>query len=95
MIDHSSGLARTIRILIIALFVCAPAAADSDCLEFVGRWPFGDGATSTEQNPIHTFENRCSYPVSLTVSNADGHHATTARVALGNGHCDDQNVALD
>ncbi|RLE27290.1 MAG: hypothetical protein DRJ65_03250 [Acidobacteria bacterium] len=59
-------------------------------------WDFGDGVTSTEQNPIYTFEGRCGYPVvSLTVSNDDGHHTTTARVTLGNGHCSDRNVAFD
>ena len=59
-------------------------------------WNFGDGFSRTEQNPSHTFEGRCGYPVvSLTVSNLHGHHTTTARVTIGNGHCDDQNVALD
>ncbi len=34
-------------------------------------WDFGDGVTSTEQNPSHTYENVGSYTVSLTVSNLD------------------------
>ncbi|MFA5613262.1 MAG: PKD domain-containing protein [Methanoculleus sp.] len=33
-------------------------------------WDFGDGNTSTEQNPSHTYENPGNYTVSLTVSNA-------------------------
>ncbi|WP_156161174.1 DUF3344 domain-containing protein, partial [Methanosarcina sp. 2.H.T.1A.6] len=35
-------------------------------------WDFGDGATVTEQNPPHTYENAGNYTVSLTVSNAGG-----------------------
>ena len=31
-------------------------------------WDFGDGSTSTEQNPIHTFEEDGTYSVSLTVT---------------------------
>ncbi len=34
-------------------------------------WNFGDGVTSTEQNPSHTYEKTGSYAVSLTVSGAD------------------------
>ena len=35
-------------------------------------WDFGDGATSTERNPLHTYTTGGSYTVSLTVSNAVG-----------------------
>lgn len=35
-------------------------------------WNFGDGNTSEEQNPIHTYENQGVYTVSLTVSNTLG-----------------------
>jgi len=33
-------------------------------------WDFGDGNSSTEQNPSHTYEDARIYTVSLTVSNA-------------------------
>ncbi len=36
------------------------------------QWDFGDGNTSIEQNPSHTFENEGTYTVSLTVSNTLG-----------------------
>ncbi len=36
------------------------------------RWNFGDGATSTEQNPVHTYYTAGIYSVNLTVSNAKG-----------------------
>lgn len=32
-------------------------------------WNFGDGSTSTEQNPNHIFNNSGSYTISLTVNN--------------------------
>jgi len=35
-------------------------------------WNFGDGGTSTEQNPSHTYTTAGSYPVSLTVRNEYG-----------------------
>src|SRR5690606_37973859 len=35
-------------------------------------WNFGDQATSTEQNPTHTYQSKGIYQVSLTVTNAAG-----------------------
>jgi PKD repeat protein len=35
-------------------------------------WEFGDGATSTEQNPVHTFPDYAEYTVTLQVSNECG-----------------------
>ncbi|AXT54697.1 PKD domain-containing protein [Aquimarina sp. AD1] len=35
-------------------------------------WDFGDGNTSTEQNPTHTYANSGTYSVSLTTSNSAG-----------------------
>jgi len=35
-------------------------------------WNFGDGATSAEQNPIHTYTNAGPYTVSLSVQNEFG-----------------------
>ena len=32
-------------------------------------WDFGDGGTSTDQNPVHTYETPGTYDVTLTVSN--------------------------
>ncbi|MCQ1535147.1 PKD domain-containing protein [Methanosarcina sp. KYL-1] len=36
------------------------------------KWEFGDGYTSTQQNPTHTYENAGSYTVKLTASNLAG-----------------------
>jgi gliding motility-associated-like protein len=35
-------------------------------------WNFGDGATSTAQNPVHTYATQGTYTVSLTVQNSKG-----------------------
>ena len=40
-------------------------------------WDFGDGTTSTEQNPTHMFPAPGSYPVILTVGDAEGNTSTT------------------
>ncbi len=40
-------------------------------------WDFGDGANSTEQNPVHTYTSYGMYNVSLTVTNAAGEDTIT------------------
>jgi glucose/arabinose dehydrogenase/type 1 glutamine amidotransferase len=41
------------------------------------HWEFGDGATSDEPNPRHTYERVDTYTAKLTVTYADGETATT------------------
>lgn len=41
-------------------------------------WEFGDGATSTLKNPIHTYASAGAYNVTLTASNSSGTNVTTA-----------------
>ncbi|MBT8508911.1 hypothetical protein AZH53_10895 [Methanomicrobiaceae archaeon CYW5] len=41
------------------------------------HWDFGDGATSDEQHPVHTFAGAGTYTVTLTVHNRLGDHART------------------
>ena len=36
------------------------------------HWSFGDGATSNEQNPVHTYAERGRYDVLLTVTDDRG-----------------------
>ena len=40
-------------------------------------WSFGDGASSTDKNPVHTYSKAGKYTVSLTVRNAAGSNAVT------------------
>ncbi len=35
-------------------------------------WDFGDGSTSTLQNPVHTFQTAGAYPIHLTVTDENG-----------------------
>jgi PKD repeat protein len=59
-------------------------------------WTFGDGGTSTEQNPSHTYNAEGSYTVSLTVTNASNNQNTVTRTNLitvgGSGGCQAQKV---
>jgi PKD repeat protein len=48
------------------------ASTDPDGTVVSWLWDFGDGATSTEQNPTHTFAEEGTYIVSLTVTDDDG-----------------------
>jgi PKD repeat protein len=41
------------------------------------EWDFGDGKSSTEQNPTHTYETLGAYTVKLTASNYGGSNSTT------------------
>ena len=41
------------------------------------KWTFGDGASKTSKNPIHTYSNAGSYTVKLTATNAAGSNTIT------------------
>jgi PKD repeat protein len=45
-------------------------------------WTFGDGTSSNQQNPAHTYATAGSYTVSLTVSNAAGTNSTTQNIVV-------------
>ena len=45
------------------------------------RWTFGDGATSEERNPVHTYADRGKYDVSLTVTDNSGASGTRTHTA--------------
>ncbi len=42
------------------------------------EWDFGDGATSTEQHPTHTYNTPGTYTVSLNASNTNGSNGFSA-----------------
>ena len=48
-------------------------------------WDFGDGTTSTEQNPSHVYKNEGAYDVTLTVSNAFGTDTETKTGSMTTG----------
>ena len=41
------------------------------------KWAFGDGNTSTEKNPVHTYNKTGGYTVSLTVDNSESSSTET------------------
>lgn len=45
-------------------------------------WSFGDGATSSAQNPTHAWSTAGSYPVTLTASNASGSSTASQTVEV-------------
>jgi PKD repeat protein len=62
---------------------CAPAAVqftDQSTGPIVSwSWDFGDGATSTEQNPAHTYAAAGNYTVKLTVTNSLGYSSIATK----------------
>lgn len=47
------------------------------------EWSFGDGATSLEQNPSHTFTEGGSFDVRLTATNSRGSTMVTKTISIG------------
>jgi PKD repeat protein len=45
------------------------------------HWDFGDGFTSEEQNPTHTYQDVGAYTITLTVSNQTGCPTTVSKIA--------------
>jgi PKD repeat protein len=69
----------------IAEFSASPTNSCDGVVQFTDEssypeswnWDFGDGNTSTAQNPLHTYSSDGTYTVTLTVSNAHGADDTT------------------
>jgi PGF-pre-PGF domain-containing protein len=45
-------------------------------------WDFGDGTTSTDQNPAHTYSSAETYTVKLTANNANGASSKTGSITV-------------
>jgi PKD repeat protein len=56
------------------------------------NWNFSDGNTSSIQNPVHTFQNRGNYSVSLTVTNASNSSSSISRNISSNQTWSDVNL---
>jgi hypothetical protein len=48
------------------------------------EWDFGDGNSSTEENPFHIYDLSWSYNVTLKVTNQDGANETTQSIDIKN-----------
>jgi outer membrane protein assembly factor BamB len=52
-------------------------------LPYSYHWDFGDGTTSTEENPKHAYDHRGNYTATFTVTDADGNSSSdTASVVV-------------
>ncbi|MEA2464661.1 MAG: hypothetical protein QOJ98_2408 [Acidobacteriota bacterium] len=75
----------------VAKFKCEVAGFQATCADqSTGNpaswlWEFGDGDTSTEQNPVHTYSVAGNYTVKLTVTNADGSNSASDVVKVEAG----------
>lgn len=47
-------------------------------------WDFGDGTTSTEDNPKHIYTQGGTYTITLTATGAGGTHTTTKTIIIDN-----------
>jgi PKD repeat protein len=45
-------------------------------------WDFGDGGTSTETDPVHTYAGDGAYTVALTATNANGDNTTSQSIII-------------
>ena len=86
------NLARALGPSVIADFAASPLAGEAPLtVRFTNasfgsitgvRWNFGDGTTSQEQNPIHTYSGPGQFAASLTVTNSSGVTSTTNRTIM-------------
>ena len=53
-----------------AVFIDSSSVSDTTIISWA--WDFGDGATSSEQNPNHPFANAGFYDITLTVTSGNG-----------------------
>jgi FOG: PKD repeat len=51
-------------------------------------WNFGDGATSTDMHPVHTYAARGVYHMSLTVTNGNCEETNTKTIIIADEHLD-------
>ncbi len=57
-------------------------------------WDFGDGNTSTDQNPVHTYSNNGNYTVTLSVSNGSCSDQVSGTISSVQGSTGIQDIAV-
>ncbi|MCL5963261.1 MAG: PKD domain-containing protein [Candidatus Thermoplasmatota archaeon] len=62
----------------VTLFVQFNGNAGGGISPYTWQWTFGDGATSTAQNPVHSYPISGTYTVNLKVTDSNGDHATSS-----------------
>ncbi len=90
----SASFSRTVSVLvaIAASFSFSPSSPiagqavqftdSSTGVPSLWQWSFGDGGTSTAQNPSHTFVTAGTYGVTLTIMNATGQDAISRSITV-------------
>ncbi len=68
------------------------SSANGGCGEYQYAWNFGDGATSTEANPKHTYDTMGSYNPSLSITDKKG-NASVASVSAITVDCPPMSAA--
>ncbi|MCH8960709.1 MAG: PKD domain-containing protein [Bacteroidetes bacterium] len=56
------------------------------------NWDFGDGTTSNQANPSHTYANTGTYTVTLTLSNSAGTDTRTMTITVNDEGCFDCDI---
>ncbi len=77
VIDEPTADFSSVRNGLTIVFTNESLGADSY------HWNFGDGNTSTEESPTHTYDESGEYVVTLTVSNECGEAQKSIRIAAG------------
>jgi len=90
----SNSVSRTVSVLaaLTAAFTFTPASPTSgQSVQFtdtstgtpsIWQWSFGDGGTSTNRNPSHTYASAGTYNASLTIMNASGQDDVSRAVTV-------------
>jgi PKD repeat protein len=68
--------------------VISESIVSGGVLPYTYFWDFGDGITSTEENPSHIYENPGVYTVTLTVTDGNGQEKTKTKVITVTGDSD-------
>jgi len=57
-------------------------------------WDFGDGTTSTQTSPVHTYPANGTYPIKLVITNACGQDSVIQSVVINNVGIQEHNAAF-
>ncbi|AKZ60012.1 putative secreted glycosyl hydrolase [Streptomyces ambofaciens ATCC 23877] len=69
----------------LAVTFSSAGSSDADGDALTHSWDFGDGATSTQANPSHTYATNGQYTATLKVTDTTGKSATASvRITVGN-----------
>ena len=59
------------------------------------HWDMGDGTTTTEQYPYHTYEQNGVYEVCLTVSNENSSNTSCRTLTIGTSSTEDKDINIE